>query len=110
MPPRPKKPCSHPGCAKLTEHKFCPDHVKAEQWRNDRQRGTAAQRGYGSQWRKIRDAFLADHPLCSECEQRGRVTVAQVVHHIDENQLNNSPDNLQAMCRPCHERNHGRVR
>ena len=35
------------------------------------------------QWRAKRAAHLAKHPLCVYCEQQGRVTVADVVDHIE---------------------------
>lgn len=28
------------------------------------------------------------------------------VHHIDLNPLNNKPENLQTLCRPCHDKIH----
>lgn len=45
-------------------------------------RGTAAQRGYDSRWRKARATYLQRHPLCRMCEQAGRLTPATVVDHI----------------------------
>lgn len=36
---------------------------------------------YGRRWREARVAFLAEHPLCAICEQQGRTTVSQEVHH-----------------------------
>lgn len=34
-------------------------------WRADKQ--TSAQRGYGYQWQKAREAYLIDHPFCVYC-------------------------------------------
>lgn len=28
MPKRPKHPCSHPGCPRLTDYRFCEEHEK----------------------------------------------------------------------------------
>ena len=48
----------------------------------DRQRPSAARRGYGSRWRRARAAFLALHPLCASCRAQGRVVPATVVDHV----------------------------
>jgi hypothetical protein len=48
----------------------------------DRQRPSAARRGYGRRWRKARAAFLAAHPLCAACWMQGRVVAATVVDHV----------------------------
>ena len=30
VPTKPKRPCSYPGCPKLTDGRFCEEHAKAE--------------------------------------------------------------------------------
>ena len=35
----------------------------------------------GKKWRKLRDMYLAEHPLCERCLQAGRAEVAEHVHH-----------------------------
>ena len=54
MPRRPKKPCKHPGCPKLTDGDFCEEHALLH--RADR--ADASRRGYDSRWRKARKHFL----------------------------------------------------
>jgi len=50
--------------------------------------------------------FLADHPLCHDCSEQGRITPANEVHHIIDRQ--ERPDlaydaaNLMALCKSCH--------
>jgi 5-methylcytosine-specific restriction protein A len=70
--------------------------------RLDDRRGSSASRGYDHRWRKIRLAVLADEPLCRMCHERGRITAAQEVDHIDGNSRNNERDNLRPLCKPCH--------
>lgn len=90
----------------------CADHLAA--WkletarRDNERRGSSSERGYGGSWQKIRDWKLRESPLCEACMREGRPNPAQVVHHKDENQRNNAPENLESMCRDCHERHHGR--
>ena len=66
------KPCSYPGCPNLANGRFCDEHKGSE----DRNRGTASQRGYDNRWRKYRKSFLEQHPLCVMCEREGDVKVA----------------------------------
>jgi 5-methylcytosine-specific restriction protein A len=73
----------------------------------DRQRPSAARRGYGSRWRRARTAFLAQHPLCADCQVRGRVVPATVVDHVVPHR--GSPEvfwndaNWQGLCKRCHD-------
>lgn len=108
MPARPKRPCNHPGCRRLTTERFCEEHMREYRQRQDRERGTAHERGYDAKWRRARAAFLREHPLCRECEREGRITPATVVDHIrphrGDQELFWSADNWQALCKPCHDR------
>jgi 5-methylcytosine-specific restriction endonuclease McrA len=52
-------------------------------------------------WRRLRAAFLAEHPLCKMCGDRGRVTAATVVDHKKAISAGGDPwdwDNLQSLC------------
>ena len=70
-------------------------------------RKTSHQRGYDKRWRKLRDKYINDHPMCEHCEARGDSVPAREVDHIiefsgvdDKKRLDES--NLQSLCRPCH--------
>lgn len=72
----------------------------------DERRGSASERGYGSRWRKFRDAYLARHPLCVACQRCGRVSPAVVVDHVkphggDMRIFWALPDNAQGLCSAC---------
>ena len=56
--------------------------IDANSWRWDKQ--SSSKRGYGHKWRKARERFLAEHPLCVYCQREGRVTAANVVDHIKQ--------------------------
>ena len=94
---------------------YCADHrrakqqtVKAELQQADKVRGTAAQRGYGYRWQKLRAAYLASHQTCAECRRQGRLTIAVIVDHITPHKgdmaLFWDPTNWQPLCKPCHDR------
>ena len=107
MPKRPKRPCSHPGCPKLTDGRFCAEHEKQEAVRYEKYgRDPAVRRRYGRAWKKLRAHFLSLHPLCEQCKSEGRLTAAEEVHHILPlaNGGTNDEDNLMALCKSCHSK------
>jgi 5-methylcytosine-specific restriction enzyme A len=73
----------------------------------DRERPSAARRGYGPRWRHARPAYLARHPLCVPCGEAGRLVPAKVVDHIVLHRGNQKlfwdEANWAAMCKPCHD-------
>ena len=68
----------------------------------------------GKKWRKLRDKYLKEHPLCERCAAVGRAEVAEHVHHKIELNENNfkdpliayNEDNLEALCFDCHRKEH----
>lgn len=106
MPRRLPHPCGMPGCPALAPSgtRFCERHARDDAKRYDRQRGTAAQRGYNARWRRIRALVLAEEPLCRECARQGKVVPARQVDHIDGNVENMVRENLQPLCDSCHSR------
>lgn len=55
MPKKPKRPCSFPGCPKLTDGRFCEEHEKLENKRYEKyDRDPAVRRRYGRAWKRIR--------------------------------------------------------
>ena len=65
-------------------------------------------------WRKCRATYLSEHPICERCERAGIVSVAVHVHHkkeLDELNFKDpmialNPDNLEALCFKCHQKEH----
>ncbi len=91
-----------------TERGYCDRHLSdADRHGWDARRGTAAERGYGWQWVKLRQKVLArDAGLCQLCIAAHRITPASEVDHILPKSAGGSDamDNLQAVCRCCHHR------
>ena len=73
----------------------------------DRQRPSAARRGYGPRWRRARAAYLACHPLCVPCAAAGRLEPATVVDHVvphrGDQKLFWDEANWAALCKRCHD-------
>ena len=82
MAQRPRRPCGKIGCPELVEGgtKYCDKHIKDAR-SYDKQRGTAAERGYGARWQKARLEYLQQHPLCVTCLSGGDICPATVVDH-----------------------------
>lgn len=101
MPTRPPHPCPVPGCPNLTTDRYCTKHAYYDR-RADRDRGSAASRGYDARWRRIRAQVLREQPICALCAAQGNVAAATDVHHIDGDQHNLSRSNLIALCHEHH--------
>jgi 5-methylcytosine-specific restriction enzyme A len=73
-------------------------------------RPSAAVRGYDRRWQRIRGRILDAAPLCAECEARGMVVPATLVHHLRPLSAGGTHDNdnLQPLCGPCHAWAHGK--
>ncbi|UVI33719.1 HNH endonuclease [Paenibacillus spongiae] len=104
----PKKPCSKVGCSELTRSRYCEEHAKLEWQRSDRERGSAAQRGYGHRWRLARESYLREHPLCIYCMKEVRVNAATVIDHIKPHKGNKvlfwDRNNWQPLCKSHHDK------
>lgn len=58
-----------------------------------------------TQWRKLRDAFAAENPLCRHCHDYEIITAGYIVDHIIEIEDGGQPfewSNLQHLCQSCH--------
>ena len=101
-------PCAKRGCPAIVRGpgRYCVQHTAEAQRESDTERGSASERGYGARWRRLRLAFLSQHPLCEECQRRGRIVAATDVDHIVPRRQGGSDEasNLQALCHECHSR------
>lgn len=100
-----------PGCPNLAGDGYCDDHRdQSPKARADRGRGSAASRGYGHRWRKLRKMKLHANPVCEDPfgihAQRGEVEPAVDVDHIRPRSAGGADSlaNLQALCHACHSR------
>ena len=109
MPRKPKRPCSHPGCPRLTDGRFCEEHEKQENRRYEKyDRDPAVRRRYGRAWKRIRDRYVSQHPLCEKCLESGKLTPTEEVHHklpLSEGGTHEQ-SNLIALCQSCHSKIH----
>lgn len=105
MPHKPKRPCSYPGCPKLTAGRYCEEHEKkVTAHYNKYDRDPKIRNRYGRAWKRIRDSYIAAHPLCEQCKQDGKLVPAEEVHHIIPLSKGgtHARDNLMSLCTSCH--------
>ena len=110
MPSRLKRACRKPGCPGTTTDRsgYCDKHQPTESsWSHwQRKKGNTTQRGYGADWRKIRQRILQrDKGLCQQHLKLGVVMPGNHVDHIKPKAQggDNSDANLQTLCTTCHQ-------
>ena len=70
-------------------------------------RPSAARRGYGRRWRRLRLSYLNRHPICENpFGIQDHLIAATDVDHIIARRFGgpDRDDNLQALCHACHSR------
>lgn len=109
MPYRPLGPCSVRGCpGRAVRRGRCETHAAEAEARyraeHPDDRPSAALRGYGDRWRKIRASFLKRHRWCVVCQARGQRVEATDVDHIVARRAGGTDDenNLMALCHRHH--------
>lgn len=110
--------CAKSGCNALisVNSQYCKKHINYYSREYDKLRmKNELTRDYrlfyhSKEWRQLRQVKLARNPLCENCLLKHQNTLSTDVHHIDDvfnhwsERLNY--DNLQALCKPCHEKIH----
>lgn len=115
MPLRCLTQCKSIGCRELTRLTYCPEHIhiiddmKAERNKQyDNNRDNKYTEFYHSgAWGKVRAIVLTrDHGLCVHCYNKGIITTADMVHHIQPVRANWLLRlvliNLVSLCNSCH--------
>lgn len=67
-----------------------------------------------TEWRKLRETYIKQHPICEECLAKGKITPAEDIHHkispFKDGECNKTLfldyNNLQALCKQCHSAKH----
>lgn len=111
MPRKPLKPCRWPGCPELVEGAYCDKHRKQmNNEYNQYLRDEDSKKFYNSTaWRKLARKQLIREPLCSICLKEGRASMAEIADHIKpitEGGERLDINNLQSLCRSCHNKKH----
>lgn len=87
-------------------------HKRESRQAYDRERGTAAERGYDWRWTKYSRSFLRrpENRLCKMCLENGLLVVSEVTDHIKPvryfPELFWDKSNHQGLCIPCNTKKH----
>jgi len=90
--------------------RYCEVHEKQRERQYNATRPSGAERGYGSAWRKVRDAYIKDNPWCADPFgvhlMPGHAELATHVDHVVPLKAGGTddPSNLQSLCTSCHSR------
>lgn len=102
MPIAPPRLC---GCGNIVpagERCACQQaNDRARKVRHDRHRPSSRERGYTSEWRKARAAFLLAHPYCVMCGTLA-IHVDHIIPHKGDGRLFWDRNNWQPLCTHCH--------
>lgn len=100
--PRPPRLCS---CGNIVAHGvLCECQVERQlerKRRYDQTRPSARQRGYGTEWQKLRLEFLRQYPACKFCGAKAE-HVDHIQRHHGNERLLLDWFNLQSLCAHCH--------
>jgi 5-methylcytosine-specific restriction enzyme A len=99
--------CLQPGCPTLTRESRCPVHQQQKRAVERRFHSGVPGVNYGRRWRKFRQNFLSENPLCRTCEESGRVEPATEVHHVhghDGTYASFWAGPFEGLCKSCHSR------
>lgn len=108
MSKRALRPCKKVGCRNLVSYpdRYCEEHQQLSIKKDNRV--SSSKRGYDRTWRKYREGFLIENPVCVKCAEVGRVRKSTVVDHIIPHKGNMKlfwdRSNHQALCKQCHDR------
>ena len=106
------RPCRTPGCPGMAAFRgYCQqcNDVRSQSYEQGRSKIHNAT--YDMDWQRLSRAYRNYHPQCERCEHNGIISDAVLVHHkvpVADGGDRLSIDNLEALCRDCHETHHGR--
>ena len=113
MPYSPRRPCRMTGCPNLAEpgEQYCTKHKQQEEHFYNRYQRPSDKKKYGRAWKRIRDSYIRQHPICEDCYAKGRITLAEEVHHIVPlgDGGTHEKSNLVSLCRSCHLKRHAEL-
>lgn len=107
MPKKPKSPCRFSDCPAISENLYCDKHNKIiNKYYNKYKRAPDTYKHYSNRWRKIRQLYIKEHPVCELCEKNNILKPVEEVHHIVALSKGGThkEENLMSLCKSCHSK------
>ena len=103
MPPKPPKPCNHPGCRALTLDRYCEKHREQNKkvWENKRH----VPRMTGRALQRERERLFRLQPICAICGQAPSTVRDHIISLLEGG--TDTRENAQGVCKRCHNRKTG---
>jgi 5-methylcytosine-specific restriction endonuclease McrA len=102
MPSKPPRLCACGHRVPAGDRCACQKRHDAERKaRFDKKRPSAAARGLGADWRRLRKEHLRHHPFCIRCGNPAR-EVDHIIPRFAAPERRLDPTNLQSLCKNCH--------
>jgi 5-methylcytosine-specific restriction enzyme A len=107
---RPKSICCYAGCQRtIDKPAYCEAHQRimdAKEKNRKNNHRSEFTKLYNWDWRKFRERYVKEHPLCIYCLKQDKLTPTQevdhIVPHLGDKDLFWDEHNLQPLCKPCH--------
>lgn len=112
--------CKHRGCYELVDSGkgYCNKHINEKvkqtneaKQRYNEQRPKRHEFYHTKAWKQLRKRKVAMTPYCERCKEQGIYRSVEIVHHRIEIEEDWSKrldiDNLESVCRSCHNKIHG---
>lgn len=102
-PPGPRR-LGQPMMARPKKLMSAARYIERQRWKAEyeKRRPSPTQRGYGKEWRALRESFLQQHPECVVCG-RGATVVDHIIPHRGNHEKFWARENLQSMCKFHHD-------
>lgn len=107
MPQKPLRVCAKSGCSTLTTNTYCETHRDCNRRKWDERRNKELRKHYSTaRWQATRRLIFERDSLCLSCKRMASVVVDDVipaVKYVANGGDFFDMDNLQGMCKPCHD-------
>jgi 5-methylcytosine-specific restriction enzyme A len=109
MPIAPPRGCDRPACSghAITGSAFCEKHQPVQDNRaadKVRYRREPWRAWYNNApWQRLKAFMKNREPICRKCGRAKTEVIDHIIDHKGNPELFYDPDNLQGLCKPCHD-------
>ena len=105
MPPKPLKPCNHPGCRALTVNRHCDKHIEQHKPKPWQKRRETPRTITGRALQEARRQLFIEEPICMICGIEPSAVRDHILSLLEGGA--DTRENTQGLCKNCHNRKIG---